>query len=132
MSDPTNPSNESNGSHADHGPSERARRFFDDLSSSIRKGAEDARKVAEDAIPKVKTAAKDAAYWTAYGVSFAAMFEWTLLKHFTPECVKAGCRDGVRSGQQRADAWVNEMRQRQQSSPTTPPPVQPSPNTEVA
>src|SRR5437667_9181464 len=37
--------------------------FLDSLGNAIRKGAEDARTAAEDAIPKVKSAAARAAYW---------------------------------------------------------------------
>ena len=53
-------------------------KVFGGLGSGIRRGAEDAKTAAEKAIPKVKSAAAEAVYWTAYGVSFAAVFQWTL------------------------------------------------------
>jgi hypothetical protein len=123
MNDTSNQTNAgSNGnSQQEQSRQERGRRFFEDLSTAVRRGAEDARRAAEEAIPKVKTAAADAAYWTAYGVSFAAVFEWTVLKQITPDCVKTGCNDGVRAGREAAQNWFNRMRQ-PKSQPATPPP----------
>src|SRR6266496_1052836 len=66
------------------------RRAFESLRDAIRKGAEDARTAAEEAIPKVKSAVAGAAYWTAYGAAFAAVFQWTFAKGLTPEPIKSG------------------------------------------
>src|SRR5205814_9209359 len=55
------------------------RPVFDAIRHAMRKGAEDARTAAEKAIPKVKSTAADAVYWTAYGVSFAVVFQWTFV-----------------------------------------------------
>ena len=82
----------------------------------LRQGAEDARAAAEKAIPKVKSAAADAAYWTAYGVSFAAVFHWALAKGFTPESVKSGVRDGVKAGAEAAQRWMDKLRQRKEET----------------
>ena len=70
-------------------------------------------------MPRLKMAAADAAYWTAYGVVFAGVFQWTLVKTFTPEVVKKGCRDGVKAGRDAAEKWVKQMSQRKE--PLTPP-----------
>jgi hypothetical protein len=83
--------------------------IFDAIASAVRKGAEHARKEAEEAMPRLKTAAADAAYWTAYGVVFAGVFQWTLVKTFTPDVVKKGCRDGVKAGRDAAERWVEQM-----------------------
>src|SRR6185295_17543343 len=61
----------------------------DALRDAILRGAEDARTAAEKAIPKVKSAAADAVYWTAYGVSFAAVFQWTMAKGLAPDSLKS-------------------------------------------
>src|SRR2546425_2374933 len=71
---------------------------FGTFRSGIRRGAEDAKAAAEKAIPKVKSAAAGAVSWTAYGVSFAAVFQWTLAKGLAPESLKSGLRDGVKGG----------------------------------
>src|SRR5690349_11369692 len=82
-----------------------SRRACDAVFSALNKGAEDARKAAEEALPRIKAAASEAAYWTAYGTAFAAVFQWTLVKHLTPETVKSGCRDGVKAGKDAAEKW---------------------------
>src|SRR6266516_5910702 len=92
------------------------RRVFDDLRDAIRRGAEDARTAAEKAIPKVKSAAADAVYWTAYGVSFAAVFQWSLAKGLAPECLKSGLRDGVTGGREAAEKWIQKLRQRKEKA----------------
>src|SRR6266550_334045 len=97
------------------------RRAFDALRDAIRKGAEDAKTAAEKAIPKVKSAAADAVYWTAYGVSFAAVFQWTLARGLAPECLKSGFRDGVKGGSEAAERWIEKLRQRQEKRTATSP-----------
>jgi hypothetical protein len=84
----------------------------DALRDAILRGAEDARAAAEKAIPKVKSAAADAVYWTAYGVSFAAVFQWTLAKGLAPESLKSGLRDGVKAAEEAARKWTEKLRQR--------------------
>jgi hypothetical protein len=87
------------------------RRVFDALRDALCKGAEDARAAAEKTIPKVKSAAADAAYWTAYGAAFAAVFHWTLAKGLTPESLRCGFRDGVNGGMQAAGKWIEKLKQ---------------------
>ncbi len=97
------------------------RRVFEDLRDAIRRGAEDARTAAEKTIPKVKSAAADAVYWTAYGVSFAAVFQWTLAKGLAPESLKSGFRDGVKAAEEAAQRWTDKLRQRkEQTTDATP------------
>jgi hypothetical protein len=100
---------------------------FDALYSAVRRGAEQARKEAEAAFPKIKSAAADAAYWTAYGASFAAVFQWTVVKHLTPQPVKSGLRDGIKTGREAAENWVAEMKRRNTAPPVllTAPPAEP-------
>jgi hypothetical protein len=122
------PPNEPDGQHNgnENRQEQQARRgqgVFDSLASALRKGADDARKQAEEAMPKIKAAAADAAYWTAYAVSFAAVFQWTLVKQFTPESVKKGGRDGAREGKKAAEDWTNELRRKKETA-STPPPMQ--------
>ncbi len=91
--------------------------LLDALGNGVRNGTEDARTAAEYAIPKVKSAAAGAVYWTAYGVSFAAVFHWALAKGLTPECLKSGVRDGVKAGEDVAQKWIEKLRQRKGKAP---------------
>jgi hypothetical protein len=92
------------------------RRVFDDIRDAIRRGAEDARTAAAKTIPKVKSAAADAVYWTAYGVTFAAVFQWTLAKGLAPESLKSGFRDGVKAAEDAAQRWTDKLRQRKEQA----------------
>src|SRR6059036_3910961 len=93
------------------------RRVFDDLHDAIRRGAEDARTAAEKTIPKVKSAAIGAVYWTAYGVTFTAVFQWSLAKGLAPESLKSGCRNGVKAGREAAERWIEKLKQRKEKAP---------------
>jgi hypothetical protein len=106
--------------------------MLNSLASAMRKGAEDAGKAAEEAIPKVKAAASDTAYWMAYGVSFAAVFQWTVAKSFTPECVKSGYRNGVKAGREAAEKWVDSVKHRKPETTATASPPQTGPAAEGA
>jgi len=90
------------------------------LGAGIRRGAEDAKTAAQKAAPKIKSAAADTVYWTAYGVSFAAVFQWTLAKNLVPESLKSGCRDGVRAGREIAEKWIERLKQRKEKTPAAP------------
>ena len=58
-------------------------------------------------MPRIKAAATEAAYWTAYGVTFAAVFQWTLIKSLrVPEPIKTGSADGAKAGKEAADHWA--------------------------
>ena len=97
------------------------RPVFDALRHAIRRGAEDARIAAEKAIPKVKSAAAEAVYWTAYGVSFTAVFQWTLAKGLAPESLKSGFCDGVKAAEEAAQRWTDKLRQRKEQAPNATP-----------
>jgi len=92
------------------------RRAFDALRDAIRKGAEDARTAAEKSIPKVKSAAAGALYWTAYGASFAAVFQWTFAKGITPESLKCGLRAGVKGGMHAAEEWIEKLKRHKENA----------------
>jgi hypothetical protein len=96
-------------------------RFFDNLLSAMRKGAEDAKIAAERALPKVKAAAAQADYWAEYGISFATSFTATLAGEITPEPLKNGWRTGVRAGKEAALRWATEMRQGKAQSANSEP-----------
>jgi len=130
MENPSNP--ESEHSHGDRaadastsaeaGPQPQSeRRVFDALRDAILKGAEDAKTAAEKAVPKVKSAATSAVYWTAYGVSYAAVFQWTFAKGITSESLKWGLRDGVKGGMQAAEKWIEKLKQRKAKSTSDTP-----------
>ncbi len=93
---------------------------FESFRSAFRQGAEDARDAAERAIPHIKSAAADATYWMAYGVSFAAVFQWTVIRNLAPESLKSGCRDGVKAGKESADQWIEKLKQTKESPVASP------------
>src|SRR5262249_40427775 len=94
----------SNQSDGQNSPNSEAnpQRPFERVISAVRTGADDARKAAEQAMPKIKAAASSAAYWAAYGASFATVFEWTLLE--------LGCRDGIKAGKAAAEKWFDSIK----------------------
>src|ERR1041384_2787488 len=137
MDNTTNPQNEHNASDrpAQDGSSAQAKeqsgkRIFDSIGSAMRRGAEEASSAAGKAIPKLKSAAADAIYWAAFGVSFAAVFQWTVARKVTPEFVKSGCRDGVKAGRAAAEDWVDALRQRKEKANAPSPGNNAGPSTE--
>ena len=137
MDNTSNPQNERSDSVADETTSAQARpqpqpetSLLGALGAGIRQGAEDAITAAEKTIPKVKSAAEGAVYWTAYGVSFAAVFQWTLAKGLAPESLKSGCRDGVKAARQAAENWTENLKQRKERASAASS-DQPRPSTEA-
>ena len=125
MEYPPNPEGEHNNGdratdatpNAEANPQPQAeRRVFDAFREALRRGAEDARTAAEKAVPKVKSAAADAVYWTAYGVSFATVFQWTFAKGLAPESLKAGFRDGVKAASDAAERWTEKLTRRNEQT----------------
>ena len=49
-----------------------------------------------------------AAYWTAYGSSFTAVFEWALMR--------AGAVEGVKAGKEAAQQWLERVKRGTRSS----------------
>jgi hypothetical protein len=84
---------------------------FETLRSALNEGAHRAKDAAEKAIPKVKAAVSDATYWLGYGVSFAAVFSYIVIKELAPEVMKGGCRDGAQAGQKTAEDLASKFRE---------------------
>lgn len=103
MENSTNDANMENGTQSAQSPN-TSNRALDSVMTAVRTGADDARKAAEEAIPKIKSAAWKATYWTAYSVSFAAAFQWAL--------VRAGGSEGLKAGREAAEGWFERIRQR--------------------
>ena len=103
----------------------RAGELFESIRSAILQGAEDARRAAEEAIPKVKAAASAATYLTVYGLAYAAVFHWTVAMQLTPDSVKEGCRDGANAGRDAAQELMRNLKRRQAEATSTPPPAGP-------
>jgi hypothetical protein len=88
------------------------------IADALRKGAEDARKAANQAVPTLQSAAADAAYWLAFGVSFAAALPCGLARQLAPEVIKSGCRDGLESGRRAAERITRQLtRQNKDAEP---------------
>ncbi len=107
---PNQPAGEASSSH-EPGQPQSPKPLMGTIRSAMRQAATDAREAADRAVPKVKSAAEDAVYWMAYGVSFAAVFQWHVAKHLAPDCLKAGNRDGVKKGRESAEEWMAKRSQ---------------------
>ena len=92
------------------------------LCSAINEGAQRAKAAAEKAIPKVKAAVSDATYWLGYGVSFATVFSYTVVKELAPEVLKAGCRDGAQAGRKTAEDLASKSKAKPDAPGVTPSP----------
>jgi hypothetical protein len=79
------------------------------LISAIRDGTHRAQATAERALPAVKSAAGEAVYWTAFGVTFAAVFSWVLAREITPDSVKTRFQDGLKAGKGSAEDYARRM-----------------------
>jgi hypothetical protein len=78
----------------------------------VNDGASRARRAADQTAPKIKSVAEGAAYWAAFGISYASVFSWTLAKNLAPESAKAGYRAGCTSGKQAAETAEDRLRRR--------------------
>ena len=112
---PNRPAEESAGPQA-KSQTEAPKGGFDSIFCAMREAADDAKSAAGKAIPKVKSAASDAAYWITYGASFAAVFQWTVAKNLAPQSLKKGYRDGAKAGRESAEAWIEKRKQRSETS----------------
>ncbi len=92
---------------------------FRPVADALKKGAADARKSAEEAAPKIRSALARAAYDVSYGLSFAAAWQYTVAKLLCPEVVKQGMKDGVRKGSEPGERFAQP---KQADSPTPAPP----------
>ena len=79
------------------------------LCEAVNEGSRRAKAAAEKAIPKVKSAVSDATYWLGYGVSFATVFSYTVIKGLAPEALKRGCHDGAQAGQSAAEDLASQF-----------------------
>ena len=84
-------------------------RLFESLLSAVNEGARQAKDAVGKAIPKVKTAVSEATYWLGYGVSFATVFSYTVIKELAPEVLKRGCCEGAQAGQRTAEDLASKL-----------------------
>ena len=83
--------------------------MIEPLCSAVNQGAHRARAAAQKAVPKVKAAVSGATYWLGYGVSFASVFSYTLLRELAPEVLKTGCRDGAAAARKSAEHLASKL-----------------------
>jgi hypothetical protein len=95
--------NQSSHSSSGRGP-------FDSLRDALNEGAQQAKAAAEKAVPKIKAAVSDATYWAGYGVSFAAVFSYTVATELAPDVLKAGGRDGAAAGKKAAEDFATRCK----------------------
>ena len=113
MNEPTNETTgQFGGNHAEEttAKANTAEHPLNRLFSAMDKGAQDARKAAEHALPRIKAAVNQADYWAGYGLSFAATFSWTLARVLTPESMKSGARDGLQCGKDAAERVIEKIK----------------------
>ena len=92
------------------------------MRDAVNEGAQQARAAAEKAVPKIKAALADATYWTGYGVSFAAVFSYTVASELAPEVLKTGSRDGAAAGKKAAEDFATRCKPQptQAGAPSSP------------
>lgn len=100
---------------------------FDRMCSGFRRGAEDARQAAQEAVPKLRSLAAQVAYGVAYGLSYGGTFGFTVANELCPPVIKDGLRDGVQQGRTAAEAFAARFRRPSEPATTSEPPVQPPP-----
>ena len=100
---------------------------LDPFLTAVNEGAQRAKAAAEKAIPKVRAAVCGATYWLGYGVSFATVFSYTVVKELAPEPLKAGCRAGAAAGQEKAATLAAKL-SGQGTNPSTNPSPGPEPS----
>ena len=83
---------------------------FESLRSALNEGAQQAKAAAEKAAPKIKAAFSDATYCLGFGVSFAAVFSYTLATALAPQAWKAGAREGAQAGKRAAEEFTNHCK----------------------
>ena len=101
---------------------------FEPLRSAVHEGTDRAKAAAEKAVPLIKAAAAGAAYWVGFGVCFATVFSYTVVKELAPESLKGGCRDGAKSGRKTAEEFLGEVRAGEKH-PSSDPSLSPQPAT---
>jgi len=111
-------------------PPQQGRCVLGPLCSAVTDGAHRAKAAAEQAAPKVKAAVSGATYWFGFGVSFAAVFSYIIVKELAPQVLKAGGRDGSSAGQNTAEELIAKLKTRSAhrgaSSPSGAAPSEPA------
>jgi hypothetical protein len=120
--DPSQPqdSSQSEGTANPKGSSQQSSCPFETLRSAMNEGAHRAKDAAEKAIPKVKAAVSDATYLLGYGISFAAVFSYIVIKELAPKVLKGGCRDGAQAGQKTAEDLASKFNEQPGAQGATP------------
>ena len=123
MNDTSNPNpTQPEGSANPQASSQPGRCVIEPLCSAVNAGAQRAKAAAEKAIPKVKAAASGATYWLGYGMSFATVFSYTIVKELAPEVLKAGWRDGAQAGRRTAEEFASKSEAQPEAHGSTPSP----------
>ena len=73
--------------------------MLEPLRSAMNEGTQRAKADAEKAVPRIKAAVSGATYWLGFGVSFATVFSYIVVRELAPEALKAGWRDGANAGE---------------------------------
>lgn len=120
------PAGATNSSSNPHTAPSSGRWVFESLRMAANEGAQQARAVAENVIPKIKTAAWCATYWAGYGASFTTVFSYCMVKDLAPEALKAGCRDGGQAARKAAEDLSARLQARSAAPDAGQPPAPPA------
>lgn len=95
-------------------------RFTESLRDTARTGADDAKRVFDEAFPKAKEEFTKGAHDVAYGISYAASFGAALLSEILSDNLRDGFSEGGRAGRRAAEEVVRQREERSQreSEPT--------------
>lgn len=80
----------------------RTAQEFHSLGEAVTAARQDARRVAGQAVPKLKHALRSIAYDMAYGAAFGACFTVAFAREVTPAAVKDGMARGAQAGRDAA------------------------------
>ena len=94
-----------------------AKEAFEDLGKAARRafkaGGQEARKVAEEAVPKFKKGVHDGVHDIAWAAGYLGAFATTIAKNLAPEAAKSGFAEGADSGRHAAENFGAKKEKRE-------------------
>jgi len=105
------------------------KKAFDDLVAAAKQawtaGSEQARKTAEERVPKARDTVKNAAYEVSYDLAYGAHFAAALVRSLIPDTVGEASKKGAEAGEKAAEDFLRKRRGPEAESAPPPPPESP-------
>lgn len=99
-------------------PEGETRQAFEDLGEAFRRawkaGTSDAKRTAEDAIPRAKEEFTKGVHELAWGAAYLASFGVTLAREVAPDCVDRGWAEGTAAGRKAAENFTERSREKEE------------------